>query len=110
MPDNKSNIAILLGDPAGIGPELISKLLKEKGYKVLVLLISGRPMNIADHLDNWDGFAAIWLPGTEGNGVSDILFGDFQSTGKLSYPWPLNAEDGANAPENDLLYNIGFGL
>ena len=84
--------------------------LKEKGYKVLVLLISGRPMNIADHLDNWDGFAAIWLPGTEGNGVSDILFGDFQSTGKLSYPWPLNAEDGANAPENDLLYNIGFGL
>ena len=84
--------------------------LKDKGYKVLVLLISGRPMNIADHLNNWDGFAAIWLPGTEGNGVSDILFGDFQSTGKLSYPWPLNAEDGANAPENDLLYNIGFGL
>ena len=84
--------------------------LKDKGYKVLVLLISGRPMNIADHLDNWDGFASIWLPGTEGNGVSDILFGDFQSTGKLSYPWPLNAEDGANAPENDLLYNIGFGL
>ena len=84
--------------------------LKDKGYKVLVLLISGRPMNIADHLDNWDGFAAIWLPGSEGNGVSDILFGDFQSTGKLSYPWPLNAEDGANAPENDLLYNIGFGL
>ena len=84
--------------------------LKDKGYKVLVLLISGRPMNIADHLDNWDGFAAIWLPGTEGNGVSDILFGDFQSTGKLSYPWPLNAEDGANTRENDLLYNIGFGL
>ena len=84
--------------------------LKDKGYKVLVLLISGRPMNIADHLDNWDGFAAIWLPGTEGNGVSDILFGDFQSTGKLSYPWPINAEDGANAPKNDLLYNIGFGL
>ena len=84
--------------------------LKDKGYKVLVLLISGRPMNIADHLNNWDGFAAIWLPGTEGNGVSDILFGDFPSTGKLSYPWPLNAEDGANAPENDLLYNIGFGL
>ena len=84
--------------------------LKDKGYKVLVLLISGRPMNIADHLDNWDGFAAIWLPGTEGNGVSDILFGDFQSTGKLSYPWPINAEDGANAPEIDLLYNIGFGL
>ena len=84
--------------------------LKNKGYKVLVLLLSGRPMNIAEHIDNWDGFAAIWLPGTEGDGVSDILFGDFQSTGKLSYPWPVNAEDGANTPEKELLYNIGFGL
>ena len=84
--------------------------LKNKGYKVLVLLISGRPMNIAEHIDNWDGFAAVWLPGTEGDGISDILFGDFQSTGKLSYPWPVNAEDGANAPEIDLLYSIGFGL
>ena len=84
--------------------------LKNKGYKVLVLLISGRPMNIAEHINNWDGFAAVWLPGTEGDGISDILFGDFQSTGKLSYPWPVNAEDGANAPEKELLYNIGFGL
>ncbi len=84
--------------------------LKNKGYKVLVLLISGRPMNIAEHINNWDGFAAVWLPGTEGDGISDILFGDFQSTGKLSYPWPVNAEDGANTPEKELLYNIGFGL
>ena len=84
--------------------------LQDKGYRVLVLLISGRPMNIAKHIDNWDGFAALWLPGTEGDGVSDILFGDFQSTGKLSYPWPIKTEDGANADPNDLLYNIGFGL
>ena len=86
------------------------KNLKDKGYKVLVLLISGRPMNIADHIDNWDGFAALWLPGTEGDGVSDILFGDFQPTGKLSYPWPLNTEEGANALVSDLLFDIGFGL
>tara|TARA_B100001094_G_scaffold291780_1_gene310439 strand:- start:111 stop:902 length:792 start_codon:yes stop_codon:yes gene_type:complete len=84
--------------------------LKNNGYKVLVLLISGRPMNIAKHIDNWDGFAALWLPGTEGDGVSDILFGDFQSTGKLSYPWPIQTEDGANADRDSLLYNIGFGL
>ena len=86
------------------------KNLKDKGYKVLVLLISGRPMNIADHIDNWDGFAALWLPGTEGDGVSDILFGDFQPTGKLSYPWPVNTEEGANALVSDLLFDIGFGL
>ena len=86
------------------------KNLKDKGYKVLVLLISGRPMNIADHIDNWDGFAALWLPGSEGDGVSDILFGDFQPTGKLSYPWPVNTEEGANALVSDLLFDIGFGL
>ena len=84
--------------------------LKNKGYKVMVLLISGRPMNIAEHIDDWDGFAAIWLPGSEGDGVSDILFGDFQSTGKLSYPWPIKAEHGANADDKDLLFNFGYGL
>ena len=84
--------------------------LKDKGYKVLVLLISGRPLNVAKHIDNWDAFAALWLPGTEGDGVSDILFGDFQSSGRLSYPWPVKTEDGANTDLDDLLYNIGFGL
>ncbi len=86
------------------------KNLKNKGYKVLVLLISGRPMNISDHIENWDAFAAIWLPGSEGDGVSDILFGDYESTGTLSYPWPINTEDGANALANNLLFKIGFGL
>ncbi len=86
------------------------KNLKNKGYKVLVLLISGRPMNISDHIENWDAFAAIWLPGSEGDGVSDILFGDYESTGTLSYPWPINTEDGANALTKNLLFKIGFGL
>ena len=86
------------------------KNLKKKGYRVIVLLISGRPMNISDHIENWDAFGAIWLPGTEGNGVSDILFGDYEPTGTLSYPWPINAEDGSNTKSNDLLFDIGFGL
>ena len=67
-------------------------------------------MNISDHIENWDAFAAIWLPGTEGDGISDILFGDHQASGTLSYPWPIKAEDGANALTDNLLFNIGFGL
>ena len=67
-------------------------------------------MNISDHIENWDAFAAIWLPGSEGDGVSDILFGDYESTGTLSYPWPINTEDGANALADNLLFKIGFGL
>ena len=84
--------------------------LKNKGYKVVVLLISGRPLNVANHINDWDAFAAVWLPGTEGDGVSDILFGDYNSSGKLPYPWPIKAEDGANADERNLLYKLGFGL
>ena len=84
--------------------------LKNKGYKVVVLLISGRPLNVANHINDWDAFAAVWLPGTEGDGVSDILFGDYNSSGKLPYPWPIKAEDGVNADERNLLYKLGFGL
>ena len=101
---DKDNLDLLNEDIATINN------LKNKGYKVLVLLISGRPLNIANHIDDWDAFAAIWLPGTEGDGVSDILFGDFESSGKLPYPWPLKAEEGAKADESSLLYNLGFGL
>ena len=86
------------------------KSLKDKGFKVAVLLISGRPLNVADHIDQWDAFAAIWLPGTEGDGVSDILFGDFISKGKLSFPWPINTEDGSNTEKDNLLFDIGYGL
>ena len=84
--------------------------LKSKGYRVMVLLISGRPMNISDHIDGWDGFASLWLPGTEGIGVSDILFGDYSSTGKLSFPWPIQVEDGALSSYDKILFDRGFGL
>ena len=76
--------------------------------KVVVLLISGRPMNIAHHFDNRDAFAAIWLPGSEGEGVADVLFGNYNPTGRLSFPWPVHAEEGTSA--SSILYNLGAGL
>jgi beta-glucosidase len=45
-------------------------------------------MIITEHLDQWDAFIAAWLPGTEGQGVADVLFGDYPFTGELSYTWP----------------------
>ena len=74
----KNLVIVLLGGMSGerkisfLTGKACSNALKNKGYKVMVLLISGRPMNIAEHIDDWDGFAAIWLPGSEGDGVSDI--------------------------------------
>jgi len=64
------------------------ELVKERSERIVVILISGRPMIVTEHLGQWDAFIAAWLPGTEGEGVADVLFGDYPFTGKLSYTWP----------------------
>jgi len=64
------------------------KSLKEKGIPVIVVLVSGRPMIIGELLPYTDAFVAAWLPGTEGDGVAQMLFGDYQPTGRLTHTWP----------------------
>ena len=87
--------------------------MKRAGVPVVVLLISGRPMIINAALDKADAFIAAWLPGTEGQGVADVLFGDYRPTGKLSVSWPRSM---AQIPINigdrnyDPLFKYGFGL
>ncbi len=79
----------------------------------VVVLVSGRPMLIADLLPQTDAFVAAWLPGTEGDGVADVLFGDYDFTGTLPITWP---RDMAQIPINvgdpvyDPLFPYGFGL
>jgi beta-glucosidase len=56
---------------------------------------------------------AAWLPGTEGQGVADVVFGDHAPTGKLSVTWPRNtAQEPINAGDApyDPQYSFGFGL
>jgi beta-glucosidase len=83
------------------------------GRKVVVVLISGRPMTIEPVLAGANAVLAVWLPGTEGDGVADVLFGDYKPTGKLSHSWPRN---NAQIPVNqgDASYQpqfpYGFGL
>jgi beta-glucosidase len=61
---------------------------------VVVVLISGRPVNADGEIDTADAFLAAWLPGTEGAGVADVLFGDYKPTGKLAYSWPRRFKAG----------------
>jgi beta-glucosidase len=61
---------------------------RERAKKLIVILISGRPMIVTDVLQISDAFVAAWLPGTEGQGVADVLFGDQPFTGKLPFSWP----------------------
>ena len=87
--------------------------MKSAGIPVVVILISGRPMMVNDVLDQADAFLAAWLPGTEGQGVADVLFGDYKPTGKLSFSWPRSM---AQMPMNmhsanyDPLFKVGYGL
>ncbi|WP_250038486.1 glycoside hydrolase family 3 N-terminal domain-containing protein [Paractinoplanes maris] len=86
--------------------------LRATGVPVIVVLVSGRPLDIAAELGGWNALLAAWLPGSEGAGVADVLFGDHAPTGKLPVTWmqsaaqqPINDGDG-QAP----LFPYGFGL
>ncbi|KAH0746932.1 hypothetical protein KY285_008589 [Solanum tuberosum] len=81
--------------------------------KCVVVLISGRPLVVQPYLSNIDALVAAWLPGSEGQGVADVLFGDYEFRGKLSRTWfknvdqlPMNVGD----KNYDPLYPYGFGL
>ncbi len=83
------------------------------GAPVVTLLISGRPLVITEALEASDAFAAIWLPGTEGDGIADVLFGDYAPTGTLSFSWPRSADQhpiNVGDEDNDPLFAFGYGL
>jgi beta-glucosidase len=104
-------------DPANLAALEIARQANEAGKQVVGILISGRPMLLEDHLDYFDAFVAAWLPGSEGgNGIADVLFGDVNFTGILSYTWPKTQEQlGYNVLREDydedlVLFPYGFGL
>jgi beta-glucosidase len=87
--------------------------VKKAGIPVVVVVVSGRPMILGDVAEQADAIVAAWLPGSEGQGVADVLFGDFPPSGKLSFTWPrsmsqvpINVGDAAYDP----LYAFGHGL
>jgi len=87
--------------------------MKQAGMPVVVVLISGRPMIIDKVIDRADAFVAAWLPGTEGRGVTDVLFGDFKPVGRLSVSWPRSMDQipiNVGDKNYDPLYKYGFGL
>jgi len=91
----------------------VVKAMKNAGLKTVVVLISGRPMILDPLLSYADAIVAAWLPGSEGAGITDILFGDAKPSGKLPQTWPRSM---AQIPINqgdasyDPLYAYGYGL
>jgi beta-glucosidase len=86
---------------------------KTAGKKVVAVVLSGRPVLITSQLANADAWVAAWLPGSEGDGVADVLFGDAAPTGKLSHSWPKSDDQvriNYGDPGYDPLFELGFGL
>ncbi|HUG42405.1 MAG TPA: glycoside hydrolase family 3 N-terminal domain-containing protein [Longimicrobiales bacterium] len=99
----------------GLAPDQVAMVerMADAGIPVVVVLISGRPLIIDEVLEISDAFVAAWLPGTEGAGVADVLFGDHAPTGRLSFTWPRSM---SQVPLNvgdepyDPLFPFGYGL
>ncbi|KHG09998.1 Lysosomal beta glucosidase [Gossypium arboreum] len=93
------------------GPSAINNVCGT--VKCVVVIISGRPIVIEPYVSAIDALVAAWLPGTEGQGVTDVLYGDYRFSGKLPRTWfktvdqlPMNVGDSHYDP----LFPLGFGL
>ena len=87
--------------------------VKEARVPMVLVVLSGRPLILSDALKAADAVVAAWLPGTEGAGVADVLFGDVAPAGKLSFSWPRSVEQepiNVGDAEYDPLFPFGFGL
>jgi beta-glucosidase len=104
---DRSDLSLSATDVAAV------QAVKRAGVPVVVVLVSGRPMILDAILREADAIVAAWLPGTEGAGVADVLFGDHAPTGKLPHSWPramsqvpINWGDASYDP----LFPYGYGL
>ena len=99
---------------ANLHPEDLQAIqtIAAKGIPVIAVLISGRPLVINEELEKSSAFVAAWLPGSEGQGLADVLFGDHPFSGKLSFSWPANTEQPLNVGDSDYspLFPYGYGL
>jgi beta-glucosidase len=88
------------------------KRMKAAGIPVVVVILSGRPLFLEDIMNDADAIVAAWLPGSEGEGVADVLFGDYKPTGKLSYTWPKAASTSLHLGNAgyQTMFARGYGL
>jgi beta-glucosidase len=90
--------------------DLITRM-RENSSKLVVMIISGRPLVITEQLGLADAWVAAWLPGTEGQGIADVLFGDVPFTGKTAFSWPASMDQvPLGAGSGEPLFPFGFGL
>lgn len=98
---------------ATLHPEDVATIraIRAKGIPVVTVLVSGRPLVVNQELGESSAFVAAWLPGSEGAGVADVLFGAHDFQGRLSFAWPASVHGAtAEARSREALYPRGYGL
>ncbi|XP_059664330.1 uncharacterized protein LOC132310121 isoform X2 [Cornus florida] len=105
---NGDSLNLTIPEP---GPSIIKNVCGS--VKCVVVVVAGRPLVVEPFLQDMDALVAAWLPGSEGHGVTDVLFGDYGFTGKLARTWfknvnqlPMNVGD----QKYDPLFPFDFGL
>ena len=89
----------------------ILERMAERGIPVVTVLVSGRPLVVNREIELSAAFVAAWLPGSEGGGVADVLFGDYDFTGRLSFSWPARERGTPNRGNGrGARYPYGYGL
>jgi beta-glucosidase len=113
--EGRGDVSSLLLKPEDV---TLIQTMRQHSEKLIVVLVSGRPMVITPQYDLADAWVAAWLPGSEGEGVTDVLTGKEVFTGKLPFTWPRNDSqlpininnvkdtEGCDAP----LFPYGYGL
>jgi len=93
--------------------EIIERM-RSRCRTLVGILYTGRPLLIAEQVEAFDALIAAWLPGSEGAGITDVIFGDVPFTGKLPFTWPRNDEQiplaALEADPNPPLWPRGYGL
>lgn len=86
--------------------------LRTINIPIITIVVSGRPLITNKELEVSDAFIAAWLPGSEGEGVADILFGKHDFTGRLSFSWPKQPRPALNFDEDgyESLFPVGYGM
>lgn len=86
------------------------KAYRAKGIPTVAVFLSGRPLWMNRELNAADAFVASWLPGSEGAGVADVLFGQSPATGRLSFSWPAACDGVPVNSTEGALFPVGYGL
>jgi beta-glucosidase len=95
-----------------LSPEQLAVIsrVRARCERLVVVLLSGRPLIVTGQLADWDAFVAGWLPGSEGRGLADVLLGLRAFTGRLSFDWPASMRDLPRRADSEALFRAGAGL